>query len=764
MLISILPFAAFGDINTYSSVVKAPESAVEAQVIDATHTVEDADGAEFAVVVNNPSSPYLASGDKLYVGTSRPSVDTILVKYPAVPYASGGTSASVTTPGTSGYPGGWEALTALTIPVAGVGYVNLANFVPLGLYSQSIDLKVVSIAPGTSNIVFGSDTYTGSTSNNDGAPAVTTYVQGKDFAASGGGSIANIIQQRRFAVQFTAAQADGLEISVSDSGTGKPANGVDTYTITASVTANRIPVSGKEVTFSITKGSGATLTASRATTDITGKATVKIYATKAGTYTVQARTTISPNPSAWPTKDVKFGTPGVVSIKAESGDNAKVSRTGGTTWSRKFSAYDASGTRVKIDATDLANMSLTKVVVTKPSGAALTDSNGFALSVDDGYGFIDITRSALTRDGDYEVKIYLPNGSAVSYKFNAKEQGEIVRMALDYGADSYAAGSFVPKPSITYYDAEGYTSSGSYTGSGDINLGISDASFLTAAGIGSNGSFTLKDKSGVITMTAVDTAKNLVATHVITVEKAASYLKLTPQTVGAVGGEVTVDIELVDVDGKKVAIGIEADAPKSSATIIAKPEGAIASTDSLDVDDFNNGEASVKVSSSVEGDVTLQVIIVDTSSTATSTGRAYTGACTVSFGRISAGGGQVIFIVGAPSYVAGNQVFAAESPAYIENGRTFLGVRDMGTAIGATIEWDQASETATLSKDGIVVKVTVGASRITLTKSGATSEIEIDAPARNNAGRVYLPFRAVMEAFNYTVAYDQATNSIVCTL
>jgi hypothetical protein len=82
----------------------------------------------------------------------------------------------------------------------------------------------------------------------------------------------------------------------------------------------------------------------------------------------------------------------------------------------------------------------------------------------------------------------------------------------------------------------------------------------------------------------------------------------------------------------------------------------------------------------------------------------------------------------------------------------------------ATLEWDQATETATISKDGIVVKVTAGASKITVTKSGATSEIEIDAPAKNINGRIYLPARFVLEAFNYTVAYDQATNSIICTL
>jgi len=62
------------------------------------------------------------------------------------------------------------------------------------------------------------------------------------------------------------------------------------------------------------------------------------------------------------------------------------------------------------------------------------------------------------------------------------------------------------------------------------------------------------------------------------------------------------------------------------------------------------------------------------------------------------------------------------------------------------------------------VKVTVGASAILVTKSGVTSEVAIDAPAVNKEGRVYLPFRHVLEAFNYNVEWDEATQSIICTI
>ena len=88
----------------------------------------------------------------------------------------------------------------------------------------------------------------------------------------------------------------------------------------------------------------------------------------------------------------------------------------------------------------------------------------------------------------------------------------------------------------------------------------------------------------------------------------------------------------------------------------------------------------------------------------------------------------------------------------------------MGMAMGIigdeNIVWDAATQTAKLIKDGITVEVTVGASVIKVTKNGVTTETAIDAPAQNKNNRVYLPFRAVFEAFGYSVEY--ANGTITC--
>jgi hypothetical protein len=450
-------------------------------------------------------------------------------------------------------------------------------------------------------------------------------------------------------------------------------------------------------------------------------------------------------------------------------------------------------------STKATKLELYAEVSKKPSGASLAASHiYYGVNANSGDLWVNVPFDRLNRDGDYEVKIYLANGVAVVYKFNVKDQGDVVKISLSYGSTSFAAGSYLPPPTVTTEDAEGYVErfpNGTYL-TGNTPLGISDASFLNgkigAAGTTAAGAFKLKDdKSGVIIMTLIDKTLNLVADPLeINVRKAASYLKLTPETtVGAVGTEVKVNIELVDIDGNLAAVGIEA--ISSSATVVKSPDGAIASASNVDVSNFKNGKASVKVSSNVDGEVALRVIITEAEKNAPWTekanpayqpdplwpdfddreflyetygGRTYIGPGTVSFGKVSAGAGTLIFIIGAPSFVSGTTPYAAESPAFIENGRTFLGVRDISTAIGAALDWDPDTNTATMSKDIVTVKITVGADAITVTKSGVTTQVPTDAAALNKNGRVYLPFRVLLEQFGYTVTWDEPTQAIVCAI
>lgn len=698
---------------------------------------ENEDGVEFEVVVVT-TNDQIAEETYVYAASNRSSVDQFYYKDENDNWVKTGYKLKNETPEEiTGKPG--------AIPV------------PAGSKSAVVEVKAVSSIAGSNvKVAFSTE---------DQADAYA-YVTGADNSSS-----ANIIDAKSYTVAFTTAGATKIEFTKTAGFDKAYANNIDTVEVSAYVTSAGYPAAGKEVTFSIVKGTGASLSATTATTNAAGKATVKVYSSKPGDVEIQAKT----GDVKTGTKEnganavVTFSSTGIVSIKAESDDNQKIARNGDKDVVFKYSAYDANGNKVLLAKGNAALDEKEKQIkdsqvsiVTKPSGSNLKDDHVVIGYNADGLATVSIPRAKLDKDGDYEIRYYLVNGSSVSYKFSAKKQGDITAMELKYGSDSYSAEAAVPSPELKYLDAEGYATtveSGAFDSS--VKFTISDASFLAAGSttFATKGNFTLEDKTGVVTMTAIDTDKDLVATQVLNIQKAASSLKLTAPNATAAGKDAEIKIQLVDADGKPAASGKDADSSASKAIIVSKPTGAIVTVDDVDVDDFAKGEASVKVTSYVAGTVKVQVIIAEVGST-----KVYTGSTDVVFGEGGAvEGNQVIFMIGSSSYVVDGQPVAGTSVPFIENGRTYLGVRDMAYAMGISddfVKWDQATQTASITKNGITVEVTVGASAIKVTKDNVTTEVAIDAPAQNKDGRVFLPFRAVFTAFGYEVEYSNGV--IVC--
>ena len=120
------------------------------------------------------------------------------------------------------------------------------------------------------------------------------------------------------------------------------------------------------------------------------------------------------------------------------------------------------------------------------------------------------------------------------------------------------------------------------------------------------------------------------------------------------------------------------------------------------------------------------------------------------------------FTVGSPFYSVDEDLRDAVAPSFIQDNRTYLSVRDMGDALGVLISWDQEAQAATLTGRGMVLRIPVDSGSLYANKGGQSSTIAVDAPAINKDGRVYLPFRAVFNAFGYEVAYNDAKREIVC--
>ncbi|MEL7622546.1 MAG: stalk domain-containing protein [Clostridiales bacterium] len=178
-------------------------------------------------------------------------------------------------------------------------------------------------------------------------------------------------------------------------------------------------------------------------------------------------------------------------------------------------------------------------------------------------------------------------------------------------------------------------------------------------------------------------------------------------------------------------------------------EGASLSATTATTD--SEGKAQVSISATKAGSYTLEARDNDSSAP-----KAF---LTLNF---TAPSPKLVFTVDSPFYTVDGELLSAIAPAFLEKDRVFLSVRDMGDALGAEIIWDQDSQTATLKKEDITLQIAVGAENLSLSKAGIHYEVLTDAPALNKEGRIYLPFRAVLEAFDYQVNYDQNKQEITC--
>jgi hypothetical protein len=121
---------------------------------------------------------------------------------------------------------------------------------------------------------------------------------------------------------------------------------------------------------------------------------------------------------------------------------------------------------------------------------------------------------------------------------------------------------------------------------------------------------------------------------------------------------------------------------------------------------------------------------------------------------------RAVFIVGSASYKHNNRVMAMDVAPYLRDGRVFLPLRYVGVSLDVDeINWD--GQTATLVKDGVRVQVAAGSKRIVVNGQALTMDA---APELAPPGRIMLPYRYLAEAFEATVAWNQADRSVAIML
>lgn len=98
-------------------------------------------------------------------------------------------------------------------------------------------------------------------------------------------------------------------------------------------------------------------------------------------------------------------------------------------------------------------------------------------------------------------------------------------------------------------------------------------------------------------------------------------------------------------------------------------------------------------------------------------------------------------------------------PAQIIESRTMVPLRAIFEALGASVEWDDATKTVTSVKDDTTVKLTIGTKSITVNGEAK----ELDVPAQIVESRTLVPVRAIAESFGCEVGWDDATKTVTIT-
>lgn len=114
------------------------------------------------------------------------------------------------------------------------------------------------------------------------------------------------------------------------------------------------------------------------------------------------------------------------------------------------------------------------------------------------------------------------------------------------------------------------------------------------------------------------------------------------------------------------------------------------------------------------------------------------------------------FTVGSPKYVKDGQSKTMEVSPFIKDGRTYMPVRNLADALDIDVEWDAATQTVKLNKNGKNVHFKMGSKVMTV--DGVNKQMDVYPEIINN--RVVLPFRWVAQAFDTEINWDENARTI----
>lgn len=110
---------------------------------------------------------------------------------------------------------------------------------------------------------------------------------------------------------------------------------------------------------------------------------------------------------------------------------------------------------------------------------------------------------------------------------------------------------------------------------------------------------------------------------------------------------------------------------------------------------------------------------------------------------------------GATSLVVDGAVVPSDVAPVVVNGRTLVPVRALFESLGATVDWDETTQTVTAAKEDTVISMQIGSTAASV--NGAAQVL--DVPAQTIEGRTMVPARFAAESLDARVLWDNNTQS-----
>ena len=112
--------------------------------------------------------------------------------------------------------------------------------------------------------------------------------------------------------------------------------------------------------------------------------------------------------------------------------------------------------------------------------------------------------------------------------------------------------------------------------------------------------------------------------------------------------------------------------------------------------------------------------------------------------------------IGSDKLQKGDEVVTLDVPAQTINDRTLVPLRAIFEALGATVDWEEATQTVTSTKGDLTIKLTIGSNKL----YRGDEEVTLDVPAQVVNDRTLVPVRAISESFGCQVDWDEATQTV----